>query len=131
MGLSRAKLKGRSENGSFVAIPHAVLNSQAFLGLDGWAVKCLVDLLTGFKGQNNGDLSLSWSMAQARGWRSPGTLQRAKNALVDAGLIVVSRQGGKHKCSLYAVTWRAVDECGGKLDIRATLTPLGHWKDPV
>ena len=40
----------------------------------------------------------------------------------------MSRQGGLHQCSLYAVTFYRVDECEGKLDISPTPSPPGNWK---
>lgn len=30
--------------------------------------------------------------------------------------------------ALYAVTWLAIDECAGKLDMTANKTPLNWWK---
>ena len=34
----------------------------------------------------------------------------------------------KGKPYLYAVTFLAIDECGGKLDVAATRVPSGKWK---
>ncbi|BEH13262.1 helix-turn-helix domain-containing protein [Marinobacter shengliensis] len=119
----RARLTGRKGNAPFLSIPHSVLSSDSYNGLDGWSVKLLVDIAGQFKGHNNGDLSAAWSLMQARGWRSKGTLHKALKALLEAGLIEQTRQGGKNRCSLYAVTWRPIDECKGKLDVKPTQAP--------
>ncbi len=120
--------KGRSPNGSFVQLPHRLLNEPKFLGLSGNAVKLLLDLFSQFKGKNNGDFSIAWSRMKARGWRSKSTLHRAKDELIAAGMITTTRQGGLGFCSLYAVTWLAIDECGGKLDIEPTRVAQGTWR---
>ena len=62
------------------------------------------------------------------GWKSKDTLNKARQELVDGGLILLTRQGGLHRCSLYAVTFFAVDACDGKLDIGATRAPPGGWR---
>lgn len=119
----RAKLTGKRGQSGFLSIPHPVLVSNAYMALDGWSVKLLVDIAGQFKGSNNGDLTAAWSYMQARGWRSKGTLHKSLNALLAAGLIEQTRQGGKNRCSLYAVTWRNIDECKGKLDVKPTRAP--------
>ena len=123
----------KGEAGGFVSFYHCVLSSQAMKNLSPYGTKLLVDLLSQYKGQNNGDLTATYSILQQRGWHSKGTLSRAIKELIAAGLIEVSRQGGRHQCSLYALTFYAVDECKGKLDIAATNTPKSLWRkhEPV
>ena len=123
----------KGEAGGFVSFYHCVLSSQAVINLSAYGTKLLVDLLSQYKGQNNGDLTATYSILQQRGWHSKGTLSRAIKELIAAGLIEVSRQGGRHQCSLYALTFYAVDECKGKLDIAATNTPKSLWRkhEPV
>ena len=121
--------KDRTESGGYVAIPHLVLRSVALKNLSSHGTKLLMDLVSQYLGRNNGDLSAPFStMKKDRGWKSKGTLNRAIKDLLESGLIIVSRQGGRHKCSLYALTYIAIDECGGKLDIKATDRPLGLWR---
>ena len=127
----RAKHKGRKGNASFLHIPHEVLNSDAYRSQDGWTAKLLVDLAGQFNGGNNGDLCAAWTIMREKGWRSKGTLHKSLNNLLEVGLIEQTRQGGKNRCSLYAVTWRAIDECKGKLDVRPTRSPSGLWKEPI
>ena len=129
MSRNRLKSKGRRDRGSYVQLPHEVLNHQNFTGLSGNAVKLLLDLYSQYRGKNNGDLSAPWSRMSKRGWRSKGTLHRAIKELLTFGWIKISRYGGLNRCSLYAVTFKAVDECGGKLDIPSTQTAPGDWNE--
>jgi hypothetical protein len=94
----------------------------------------LIDLFAQYRGDNNGDLSACWKFMQPRGWRSEATLSKAKRQLIDLGLIVETRKGARpNKASLYAVTWCALDHCGGKLDISLQSFPRGAYKlrDPL
>lgn len=118
----------KRERGGFVPLPFAVIRSRSFAGLSAHAVKLLCDLLAQYRGDNNGDLCMAWKTMQERGWRSRDTLEKARRELIDRGWIVLSRQGGRHQASLYAVTFFATDHCGGKLDIDATGSPTGNWK---
>jgi hypothetical protein len=87
-----------------------------------------------YNSRNNGDFSAPWSQMKKRGWRSPGTLNRAIKELIYYGWIIRSRVGGLNKCSLYAVTFQAIDDCNdrngnSKLDIASTITSPGYWKE--
>jgi len=125
----RAKLTGRKGQAGFLNIPHSVLESAAYKGLDAWAVKLLVDIAGQFRGANNGDLCATWSVMRDKGWRSPSTLNKALKQLLDGGLIQVTRQGGRNQCSLFAVTWRGIDECKGKIDVKPTKGPSALYLD--
>lgn len=126
----RRRYRGRSDGGSFAAIPHAVLNSANYLALSWPARSLLLDLLAQFKGRNNGDLCAAWVLMASRGWKSRDTLSRALAELRHYGLIQLTRQGGLNLPSLYAVTWKPVDECGGKLDIQPCPMASALWKEP-
>ncbi len=128
MARNRLKAKGRREHGSFLALPLVVIDSKEFSSLSAYAVKLIIDLYAQFKGSNNGDLCAAWSMMKKRGWRSKGTLHRALNELREKGFLLLARQGGKHKASLYALSFLAVDECKGKLEIPPTAAPPGTWR---
>lgn len=130
MARTRRKIVGRSDSGGFFALPHAVQNSPNFRMLSAHAVKLLCDLGGQFKGNNNGDLSATWSLMHARGWKSRDTLGHALAELLHFGLIERTRQGGMHQCSLFALTWRAIDDCKGKLDCAPTRVPSGQWRQP-
>ncbi|WP_286749419.1 hypothetical protein [Marinobacter sp. UBA2688] len=119
----RARHTGRRSTAPFLNIPKEVLGGEAYLSLGGWQVKLLVDIASQFNGKNNGDLTAAWSIMKERGWKSPGTLNKALKDLLDAGLIEETRSGGRHRCTLYAVTWRGIDECKGKLDVNPKIVP--------
>jgi hypothetical protein len=129
MALSRQKIKGRAESGQFLAIPTQIPLSDQYTKLTAWSVKLLIDLYAQYNGRNNGDLCAAWSLMQKRGWRSKGTLYRAVMELTDAGFILKTRMGGRHKTTLYAVTFKGIDECGGKLEIKPTAIPPNTWKN--
>lgn len=124
----------KRDGGQFFAIPHSVLNGAAYLSVSPHARMLLFDLIAQYKGDNNGDFCAAFSMMQKRGWKSTHTLLKAKKELLDVGLIEETRKGARpNLASLYAVTWLALDDCNGKLDI----TPAGFHrgaykrKDPL
>ncbi|WP_200935587.1 hypothetical protein [Rhodanobacter sp. Soil772] len=125
----RAKHKGRKVQGGFTLIPHAVQDGPNWRACGGSAIKLLCDLARQYRGSNNGDLCASMSMLKPKGWTSPETVNYALRELRHYGLIVQTRQGGLHAASLYALTWHAIDECGGKLDCAATTVAPCSWRD--
>lgn len=128
MTRSRRKFKGRSNHAPFFMWPRDVANSDTYRSLSAKAVKLLNDLYFQFRGVNNGDLAAAWGIMQPRGWKSRDTLHKALCELLAVGMIEKTRQGGRNRCSLYAVTWLPIDECNGKLDVPATRTPSGLWR---
>ena len=108
--------------------PHHVLNHEKFKTLSRRATKLLMDIAAQYRGSNNGDLCAPFSLMQKRGWTSNDQLHKAKRELVDKEVIMVTRQGGRNKCTLYAVTWFQIDECNGKLDVLTTKTAPIDWK---
>lgn len=121
MGKARPGRKGGSP--PFVRLFHSLLDSPRYISLSHPAKTLLVDMARHYNGRNNGDLCVTLKVMRVRGWRSNSTLRRALKALLGAELIMLTRQGGRNPCSLYAFTWLPVDECGGKLDIKPTATP--------
>ncbi|MES9933558.1 MAG: hypothetical protein ABW162_12165 [Candidatus Sedimenticola sp. PURPLELP] len=133
MTISRLKAKGRRESGPFVPLPCSILDHDNFISLTPKATKLLLDMASQLrfaKGgpSNNGDISITWSIMKNRGWKSKETLKNAINELEDYGFIKLTRQGGRNRCSLYAMTWWAINECNGKLDIKETRIPSNEWK---
>lgn len=123
----RAKATGKNGKATFLALPHSVLNSEAYSGLKPRAVKLLVDVASQYNGKNNGDLCAAMTVLEAKGWKSNSSIEIALKELIEAGLIDNTRQGGRNRCSLYAVTWHPIDECGGKLDIKPAKTPSARY----
>lgn len=119
----------KREGIGYVALPHVILRSSEFAALSSKAVKLLLDLLSQYKGDNNGDLCCAWKLMEKRCWRSRDSLDQARKELLKAQFIVLTRQGGRHVASLYAVTFYEIDFCGGKLDISApTRKFMGSWR---
>jgi DNA-binding MarR family transcriptional regulator len=117
--------------GPFLAIPKRVLNSEEFGRLNAYEVKLLIEIARQFNGRNNGDLSAAFSQLRLRGFRSPSTLQRAKQGLVDKGWLYVTRHGGKNRCSLYEITWEPRNDCGGKLECGPTTIAQNLWEKKI
>lgn len=116
------------ESGRFISVPHVILESAEYARLSAQAVKLLLDLCAQYNGINNGDFSAAWSVMEKKGWRSRDTLGNAQRELEESGFILKTRQGGRRKCNLYGVTWKNIDQCGGKLDVKSTKTPANTWK---
>ncbi len=127
---SRERHKGRRESGNFTLIPHAVQDCANWSACSGTAIKLVCELARRYNGRNNGDLGAALTVLKRRGWKSPTTLNNALRELRHYGLILLTRQGGLNFPNLYALTWHAIDECGGKLECAATTTPPGDWKEP-
>lgn len=105
----RSKGDGR-EPGAFIAIPCAVLDSAAYQGLSHPAKALLLEVARQFHGDDNGRMLLSQNYLAGRGWRSSDVINRAKQELLDAGLIFQTVRGGfPNRASWYAVTWQALD----------------------
>ena len=108
-------MAGRSFKGSkytepFVGIVRSVFDCPAFWELSPHASKLLLELVGQFRGNNNGDLTVAWSVVSKRGWRSRTTLWRAKKELIDAGFVYVTRKGRMPStCELLALTWFPLD----------------------
>ena len=129
MARSRSKTKGKKERGRFMAIPTQVLISEEYYMLNGWETKLLIDICAQYNGKNNGDLCAAWSVLKQRGWKSPATLSRALSKLLATRFLIKTRQGGRNLASLYAVSFRAIDECGDKIDIEPTIAPPNSWRN--
>jgi len=125
----RRLVKGRQTTGSFLRLPHHVLQHETFKTLSTRATKLLIDIAVQYRGSNNGDLSATLSLMRDRGWNSSDQLDKAKKELVGKDVIRVARQGGLNKCNLYALTWFPIDECKGKLDIASTTTAPVNWRN--
>jgi len=127
MARNRSKSTGRGAGYSFVQFQHRMLTDRRFLSLSARACKALFFLAGQYNGKNNGDLTIAWKIAQARGIKGNGNLRIAIQELIEAGFVIQTRQGGRNRCSLFALAWFPIDECAGKLDIPATRTAPDDW----
>jgi len=128
MALSRLKSKGRKDSGSFTKIPHQITNSDNYRSLSIRAKALLLDTCARFNGINNGDFDYTLKNMKLWGWNSNDVIARAKNELLIKGWIVLTRQGGRNKCNLYALTIWPIDDCKGKLDCNSSKVALAYWK---
>jgi hypothetical protein len=127
MARNRVKSMGRRESHSFVQFQHRMLRDPRFLSLSGRACKALLFLAGQYYGTNNGDLTIAWKIARARGIKGNGNLRIAVQELIKAGFVIQSRQGGRNRCSLFALAWFPIDECDGKLEIPASRIAPDDW----
>jgi hypothetical protein len=112
----------------FLPLTIGVLRSTELASLSPYACKLLLDIASQWRYRNNGDASIAFEkVMRPRGWKSKATLYKALKELRESGLVVQTRQGSLHTCSLYALGWLAIDECGGKLDINPTARPPKVW----
>ena len=122
--------KKKKSGGQHMRLPYEVIDSPDYINLSPSSTKLLVDIFRQHNGYNNGDLSASFKLMQARGWKSKSTLKRALDGLLESRLIIKTREGwfqGEHssRCALYAVTWLAIAECEGKdLDLKPSSRPI-------
>lgn len=84
---------------------------------------------------NNGDLSITHKEMGDQGiGLSKRTFFQSINELVDKGFIVITRQGGRNRCNLYAVTFQVIGdirESGStvrKIESPPTLYPSNEWR---
>jgi len=128
----RLRRTGRSTSGRFIALPDNMTSSDAWGALSGNAVKLIVEIARQFDGKNNGDLSAPWSKMKRRGFRSKSTLYEATKEASDAGFIIATRLGGRHRlCTLYAITWKPVDDCKGKHGHPTESVASNLWKTEI
>jgi hypothetical protein len=113
----------------FAQIPVEVLTSEAQTSLPNSAVRVLVAYAAQYWGNNNGDLALTWSIAQTYGIRSKEQLTAGIALLLKHGLIEKTRQGGKKPLGpcLYAITWQPINDLAGKIESGATTCASNAW----
>ena len=122
--------KRKSGGGRFAAFPVQMLTHSNFAALSPRAKALLFPLAAQFNGRNNGDLCASFSVLRPHGWTSNDQLQKALRELLSAGFLLQTRQGRRpNVASLYALSWKPIDECGGKLEVATTTTAPNTWKN--
>lgn len=118
---SYSKSKGRKDsNKSYVGIPLWVAELDEFINLSFSAKSLLFELAYQYRGYNNGDLTVAYNVLKKRAWKSRTTIERARDELIEADLIVCTRVGQFLNpgglCSLYALRWRPINENPRKFD---------------
>ena len=135
MADKRQKITGRRTGPTFGLKPHHIFKADCknetpspASVLSHMAANMLDNLTVQFNGFNNGDLCAAPKIMKLYGWNSQGSINKALTELLALGFIEQTRQGGRNKCSLFALTWLAIDECKDKLDISPTRVASNLWK---
>jgi hypothetical protein len=114
----------------FLHLSNALLDHPDFIALSGDALKLLVCIGRQYNGYNNGDLQASLKCLKPYGWNSNRALTQARRELLERGWITKTRTGGLGMGpDLFAITWQPIDECSGKLEVKATLTAPRSLRD--
>ena len=126
--MKKKKFKGCD---NFASIPRYVIDTKAFKSLRGNSVKLLLLLASQYKGNNNGDLIITYSFYKSH-FKSSQTMYAARDELEKKGFIATNAYGGMsyggYKTpSLYALTWLPVDDFYDltKNQFRYTHLPIG------
>ncbi|MBT3043338.1 MAG: hypothetical protein KME67_10790 [Candidatus Thiodiazotropha sp. (ex Codakia orbicularis)] len=133
MAMNVRKAKGRREGGVFVAFPCSIMSHPNFIRLSPKGIKLLMDFCSQLRMKkggpvNNGDLTAAWVIMEKREWTSKASLYEAINELLHYGWIILTRQGCSHRPSLYGLTFYAINDCDGKLDVKETVAQPGDWR---
>ncbi len=97
--------------GRYFALPHAVIDSEAWRACSPSARALLIELCRQHSGSNNGRLHLSRVWLLPRGWKSPPLVNRLRDELLRNRLIVQTRHGGlRNGPHWFALTWLPVTD---------------------
>lgn len=112
--------KALAVQGAWTPIPLDFLRSAACASLSPLASKLLLDVHAQLKPNaiGNGDICFAPKVMAARGWTSRASLRAAVQELTTAGLLIMTRQGSRLDCCLYACTLYPLDCDFAKIDVR-------------
>ena len=115
-----SKKRSIAIKGAWLPVGLDFLRSKACAELSPLAAKLLLDVLAllGPNATRNGDISLAPKVMAVRGWSSRSSLGAAVQELLQFGLLVLTRQGSRMDCNLYACTLYPLDCDLGKLDVK-------------
>ena len=124
------KAKHYRDGARFLALPHVVLECDAFKSLTGHQIKLLLDMAMQLtvNYSNNGRLSASWRyLSEERGWTSKDTIRRSLTVLETRGLIFCTRKGRlPNLAAWYAVTWHPLHH-DKRMDVGPQSLPRGEY----
>lgn len=96
---------------SHITLPHVLLDSEGWRRASHTALAMLPLIAYPLfrRGQNgglpNGGLLIDYQRLARHGWTSKEVITSALKDLIECGLLCETRKGGKHRPSLYGVTW--------------------------
>ena len=121
--------------GGLTALPHNIFRANLKTGqsaqvsnLTHSSFRLLVNLTSQLNKRNNGNLTASPKIMTLYGWKGQSSLIGCISELLEFGFIEMTKKGVGNQCSFYAVTWLAIDECGGKINYGPTSVPSNLWK---
>jgi len=139
MMMSMLMARSKHKNSiSFAGIPRHIIEHKSYKDI-GFAARALLTLLAyQYKGNNNGNLVITWSLLKDY-FGSNTTMYKARNSLYKSGFIVINAFGGKSGNGtkmphLYALTWASINELRGEGNwMRYThyeidKAPLNYWR---
>jgi hypothetical protein len=126
---------------SFAGIPRRIIEHPSFKSLSYSARSLLIQLGYQYRGKNNGNLVITWSL-MIDWFGSNTTMFKARDSLYEAGFIVINAYGGRSGNGtrlphLYALTWESIDQLKGDSNwmrythYPANKAPLSYWKSGV
>jgi len=127
-----------TQKDSFSGIPRRVIEHPSFKSLSYTAHTLLILLGYQYRGKNNGNLVITWSLM--KDWfGSNTTMYSARDSLYKTGFIVINAYGGRSGNGtklphLYALTWAPIDPLKGNNNwmryshYAAKQAPLSYWK---
>lgn len=142
MARNSKKLRSESISGGYGAIPWTAIDSNSFKGASDKAKALLFAMMRQHSGNNNGRLHLAKKWLYNQGWTCHENNSKARNELIERGLIVQTKWGGLNMGpDLFALTWYDITNYVG-LDITAkgyskgaymlcNLAPTPRRKPPV
>lgn len=127
--MARKSKQSRPESisGGYGAIPWIVMDSLSFKGASDKAKALLFALMRQHNGSNNGRLHLAKKWLYNQGWTCDENNRKARNELIERGLIVQTKWGGLNMgADLFALTWHDISNFVG-LDITAKSYSRGAY----
>lgn len=116
-----------SISGGYSAIPWAVQDSNSFKGASDKAKSLIHALMRQHAGNNNGHLHLAKKWLYNQGWTCDENNRKARNELIERGLIVQTKWGGLNMgADLFALTWHDISNYVS-LDISAKSYSRGAY----
>ena len=129
--MHRSRRRG-AKMADFAALPRAYYCTAEYRSLSLGARALLIEFALKFNGKNNGNLEMTAEQAHVAGIGSRQTFHKFKTELINAGWLIVTRQGGIcNRCNLYALSYRPIDDTGKQYDHpwKPALAPLHLWKE--
>lgn len=137
--MARTRKPPEAAPGRYFALPHVVLDSDAWKRTSPAARALLLELCRQHSGSNNGALHLARAWVEERGWNRPATVRKLVDELLANRLVIQTRHGGLRNGShQFALSWLPITSFAG-LDISSRdyapgaylLPPISTGKQPM